>query len=43
MPNKPYFQACENNKMPVLEVIREAFDKPANQVNVVVNGLLRDL
>jgi len=26
--NKPYSQACENNKTPILEVIREAFSQP---------------
>ncbi|MEQ1557886.1 MAG: DUF938 domain-containing protein [Methyloglobulus sp.] len=28
MPNKPYSQACENNKAPILAVIRKVFDQP---------------
>ena len=28
MTNKPYSQACENNKTPILSVIREAFNQP---------------
>ena len=29
MPVKPFSQACENNKQPILEVIREVFNTPA--------------
>ena len=29
MLNKPYSQACENNKAPILAIIREVFSQPA--------------
>jgi tRNA G46 methylase TrmB len=28
MFNKPYSQACENNKAPILAVVREVFSQP---------------